>query len=280
MTEPFEPILKKAFKNIETQKTTACIDIRILGLYIQGRLPKEEMVRTEEHIGSCLYCLNQVVELKELLFLQRHGAPLSSHVLGNIRALLPKKPAPEKKTLKEVFSSSIQTIYNFFTVPLRQWRYATVPIAAAAALIFIYVLLNHLIFSPEKPRGMAKIPGERDSTYPLGFSSDRPPKIDKTPEERADAILALKEAKTPIILEAQNIDRAFERVRKVIQSHNGKLIDFFWMENEMGVIFTVKLREETQLLNELAELGRLKVEREGYRDKKGNIVLFLKEKKR
>lgn len=279
MTKSFEPILKKAFKNIETQKTAACIDIGILGLYIQGKLQKEEMVQTEEHIGSCLYCLNQVVELKELLYLQRHSAPLSSHALENIRALLPKKPKPEKRTLKDIFSSLIGTIYDFLTTPLRQWRYATIPIAAAATLVVMYVLLNNLIFSPEKPREIAKIPGEKDSTYPLGFSSDRPPKTNKTPEKRADVLLVLKEAKTPIILETQNIDHTFERVRKVIQSHNGKLIDFFWMENEMGVIFTVKAQEETGLLNELAELGRLKVEREGYRDKKGNIILFLKEKK-
>lgn len=279
MTESIEPILKKAFKNIETQKTAACIDIGILGLYIEGKLQKEEMIQTEEHIGSCLYCLNQVVELKELIYLQRHTAPLSSHVLENIRALLPEKREPEKKMLKDIFSSLIQTFYDFLTTPLRQWRYATVPIATAIALVFIYVLLNHFIFSPGKPREIAKIPGEKDSAFPVGFSSDRPPKTDKTPQEKTDALLALKEAKTPITLEAQNIDRTFERVRKVIQSHNGKLIDFFWMENEMGLIFTVRAEKETQLLNELAEFGTLRAEREGYRDKKGNVVLILKEKK-
>ncbi len=54
MTNLLESVLQKALKNMEFQKTPACLDLEILGLYIEGKLPKGEKIRAEDHIGSCL----------------------------------------------------------------------------------------------------------------------------------------------------------------------------------------------------------------------------------
>jgi len=275
MTESLEPILKKALENIDAQKTAACIDVGVLGLYIEGKLSYKEAVDAEEHINSCLFCLNQVVELKELLYLRHHSTPLSPQVHENIMALFPKKPEPEKKSLRDVLTSLIQTIYHFLSITSGRWRYAAVPVAAVATLVIVYVLLSHLTFGPEKPRQIAKLPGEKDSTFSTGFSSDRSSKTDK----EAQHPLAIHEAKAPIILETQNVEDTFESVKKIIQSHNGKLIDFSWKEGEIAIVFNLRAQEEGPLFSELGELGTLRVEREGFRDKKGDVVLFLKEKK-
>ena len=68
------------------------------------------------------------------------------------------------------------------------------------------------------------------------------------------------------------------KVRKLIQAHNGKMVEALWSEKNIKLIFSLGREEEVSLFNELTKLGRIKVEKEGYRDKKGNIVVFLKER--
>jgi len=61
MNTSFETKLKKALKNTEIFKTDDCPDITTIGLYIDNKLPEQEAAKIKMHIGSCLYCLEQVV---------------------------------------------------------------------------------------------------------------------------------------------------------------------------------------------------------------------------
>lgn len=251
MTNSFESILQKALKNMESQKTPACLGLEILGLYIERKLPIGEKIRTEEHIGSCLYCLNQLTELKELVYFQRQSAPLPSHLLQRIKGLFPREERPRKDFLKDIFSPIAQRICDFFTFPVRQWRYATVSLGTALVVILIMIIYKGT--TPEKPFVIEKIP------QPRGFT-----------------MLSLKEVKNPIIIESENIDNTFEQVRKLIQAHNGRL-EAIWIEKGIKLIFSLGSEEETSLFNEFNMLGRIKIGKEGYRDKNGNIVVLLKE---
>lgn len=253
MTNPFESILQNALKNMESQKTAACLGLEILGLYIEGKLPIGEKIRAEEHIGSCLYCLNQLTELKELVYFQRQSAPLPSHLLQRIKGLFPREERPRKEFLKDIFSPIIQRISDFFTFPVRQWRYATVSFATALAVILIMIIYRGV--TPEKPFDIKKI------TEPRGFT-----------------MLSLKEVKNPIIIESENIDNTFEQVRKLIQAHNGKMVEAVWIEKAIKLTFSLRREEETSLFKELDKLGTTKIEKEGYRNRKGNIVVLLKER--
>jgi len=91
-------------------------------------------------------------------------------------------------------------------------------------------------------------------------------------------MLHLKEVKNPIILETGDIDNTFEKVRRLIQTHNGKMIEAIWIEQGIKMVFSLEKEEEIQLFKEFDKLGRTKIEKEGYRDKKGNIVVLLKER--
>ena len=253
MAVSFEPKLKKYLKNMEIMKTPSCLETDTIGFYIENKLPKGEKMRVEKHISSCLYCLNQLTELKELVYFQKQSAPLPSHLLQKIMGLFPKEEKLRKEFLKDIFYPFIQRISDFFTFPVRQWRYATVSLATALGVILIMIIYKGT--TPEKPFVIEKIP------QPRGFT-----------------MLSLKEVKNPIIIESQNIDNTFEQVRKLIQAHNGKMVEALWLEKNIKLIFSLGRDEEVSLFNELAKLGRIKIEKEGYRDKKGNIVVFLKER--
>lgn len=253
MAVSFEPKLKKYLKNMEIMKTPSCVETDTIGFYIENKLPKGEKMRVEKHISSCLYCLNQLTELKELVYFQKQSAPLPPHLLQKIMGLFPKEEKLRKEFLKDIFYPVIQRISDFFTFPVRQWRYATVSMATALAVILIMIINKGT--TPEKPFEIEKI------LQPRGFT-----------------MLSLREVKNPIIIESENIDNTFEQVRRLIKAHNGNMQEAIWIEGGIKLIFSVRREEEGSLFNEFSELGRMKIEKEGYRDKKGNIVVLLKEK--
>lgn len=253
MSVSFESKFKKYLKNIEIMKTPSCLETQTIGLYIEDKLPKGEKMRVEKHISSCLYCLNQLTELKELVYFQKQSAPLPSHLLQKIKDLFPKEERPKKDFLEDIFYPFIQRISDLFTFPIRQWRYATVSLVTALAVILIMIIYRGV--TPEKPFEIERIQGKQVFTT-----------------------LSLKEVKNPIILEVRDIDNTFENVRRLIRAHNGKMIEAIWIEKEIKLTFSLRREEETSLFNEFNKLGRTKIEKEGYRDKKGNIVVLLKEK--
>jgi len=253
MAVSFESKLKKYLKSIEIMKTPSCLDTDTIGFYIENKLPKGEKIRVEKHISSCLYCLNQLTELKELIYFQRKRAPMPSRLLQKIKDLFPKEEKPSKEFLKDILFPFIQRISDFFTFPVRQWRYATVSLVTALAVILIMIIYRGI--TPEKPFEIKKI--QQPSVFTM---------------------LSLKEAKNPIIIETGDIDNTFEQVRRLIQAHNGKMIEAMWMGKSIKLIFNLRREEETSLFNEFIKLGRAKIEKGGYRDKKGNIVVLLKEK--
>jgi len=253
MSVSFESKLKKYLKNIEIMKTPSCLDTDTIGFYIENKLPKGEKMRVEKHISSCLYCLNQLTELKELVYFQRQSTPLPSHLLQKIKDLFPKEEKFKKELSKDIFYPFIQRIFDLFAFPVRQWRYAAVSLATALAVILILIIYRGV--TPEKPFDIEKI------QQPRGFT-----------------MLSLKEVKNPIIIESESIENTFEQVRRLIQAHNGKMLEAIWFEKGIKLIFSLRREEETSLFNEFNKLVRIKIEKEGYRDKKGNIVLLLKER--
>jgi hypothetical protein len=253
MAAPFESKLKKYLKNMEIMKTPSCLNTDTIGFYIENKLPKGEKVRVEKHISSCLYCLNQLTELKELIYFQKQSAPLPSHLLQKVKGLFPGEERQRKEFLNDFFYPFIQRISDFFTFPVRQWRYTTVSLATALAVILILIIYRGV--TPEKPFDIEKIMRPRDF-----------------------ALLNLKQVKNPIVVETGDIENAFERVKRLIQAHNGKMVEAIWIDQHIKLIFSLRTEEETSLFDEFNKLGRTKIEKEGYRDKKGNIVVLLKEK--
>ena len=253
MPDSFESRLRKSLKNVEEMKTPSCLETETIGLYIEDKLPEGEKIRVEKHITSCLHCLGQLVELRELVHFQKHTVPIPPQLLQKIVDLYPKEEKPIRQSFRDIFASSIQKVSDFFAYPLRQWRYATVSLATA--LVVILALVVYRGFTPEKPFEMMKIP-----------------------KPGALTVLKLTEVKNPIIIKTRDVDDTFERVRALIQTHNGKMLEALWIEKGIKLTFAMKKEEETSLFDDFSKLGDVSVKEEGYRDKKGNIVVLLKER--
>jgi hypothetical protein len=46
-------------------------------MFAENKLPEKEMAKAEAHIQSCLYCLEQLTEMRELLYLASEAEPVS-----------------------------------------------------------------------------------------------------------------------------------------------------------------------------------------------------------
>ena len=66
-----------AFNNFDELKTPACLNAKTVGMFAENKLSEKDMARTEAHIQSCLYCLGQLTEMKEMLYLASDAEPVS-----------------------------------------------------------------------------------------------------------------------------------------------------------------------------------------------------------
>src|SRR5438309_918818 len=87
MALSLEEIASELFKGPERQKTSDCLSVGTLANYIEHTLPSEEWDGVEKHLRSCLYCLNQLVELRELLFVEKTAEPLPLSLEKQLRRL-------------------------------------------------------------------------------------------------------------------------------------------------------------------------------------------------
>ncbi|MGH7775435.1 MAG: hypothetical protein ACREQA_24680, partial [Candidatus Binatia bacterium] len=109
MEVPPEKVGTELLKDIESHKTPECLSLAALGQYIEHTLPSEEWDRVERHVRSCLYCLNQLVELRELLFLEKKADPLPPHLEKNLQRLAAKQNPSAWLTLLEA-SKAVKNI--------------------------------------------------------------------------------------------------------------------------------------------------------------------------
>ena len=102
MALSIEELASDLFKDVEKRKKPDCLGIDILGAYIERTLPSEEWDKVESHLRSCLYCLNELVELRELLFLEKNAEPLPRALQTKLLRVVTGKP--EKPTLAMIGS--------------------------------------------------------------------------------------------------------------------------------------------------------------------------------
>jgi len=80
-----------AFNNFDDQKTPACLDSKTVGMFAENKLPEKDMAKAEAHIQSCLYCLGQLTEMKELLYLASEAEPVSPELDKKLSGLFSKR---------------------------------------------------------------------------------------------------------------------------------------------------------------------------------------------
>jgi hypothetical protein len=85
--DTFDAKIRDALKEIDRLRTPECLDTISIGLFAEGRLTGEEKERMEEHLLSCLHCLKQLNNMKEMLYYQRHPATLSPGPVKRLKAM-------------------------------------------------------------------------------------------------------------------------------------------------------------------------------------------------
>ncbi|MDD3581888.1 MAG: tetratricopeptide repeat protein [Desulfobacca sp.] len=97
---------KLIIQGLEQEKSQDCPDLNLLGQYLEGRLKPGERHRLESHLQNCLYCQNQLLELKDLLHLVDHGPPL---------------PAAWQKAWEQQVVGVKPTRWRRVSVAIRRW---------------------------------------------------------------------------------------------------------------------------------------------------------------
>ena len=137
MDKSFDEKLKKALENAGDLKTPDCPDIATIGLFIEGKLSKAEAMRAEKHICSCLYCLDQVLELRELLHCKNKWTQVSDNFLGKLGTLYSENKRSERKSLHGFINAFVEQLAVFFSFPFRKWRYAIVSVVSICLTLAI-----------------------------------------------------------------------------------------------------------------------------------------------
>ena len=88
--------------------------------------------------------------------------------------------------------------------------------------------------------------------------------------------ITLFEVKNPIIIETSDVDNSLDRFNRLIQDHKGKLLQNIPTDKEIRVTFSIEKNEEQPFFNQLSELGSVRIPKEGYKDRQGNIVVIFK----
>lgn len=89
--DELKPKIADTFKNFADLKTPACLDAKALGLFAENRLADDEAAKAESHIQSCLHCLDQLTEMKELLHLAAEVEPVSPELDKKLSALFARQ---------------------------------------------------------------------------------------------------------------------------------------------------------------------------------------------
>jgi hypothetical protein len=132
MEEPPGKTGTELSEELEKYKTAECLSVSILGEYIEHTLPSEDRDQVEQHLRSCAYCLNQLVELRELLFLEKRADPLPRDLEESLQRLATKQDASDW-----INTWSIKDKFLAFWNSLFAWQGASA--LAITAILAIYI---------------------------------------------------------------------------------------------------------------------------------------------
>lgn len=147
MALPFEKIAAELLKDIEKHKTAECLSVDTLGEYIEHMLPSEQWDKVENHLRSCVYCVNQLVELKELLFLGENAEPLPKSLAKQLRQLAINESQSTLESWFETIKENAATLINATKTVLGAkytWQ-------AVSAGLLVFLLFQNPSLVPKKP---------------------------------------------------------------------------------------------------------------------------------
>jgi S1-C subfamily serine protease len=140
MNMELENKIKAALKDIDSFRTSDCLDDNTIGRYAENKLAEPQRQAAEAHLHTCLYCLKQLNDMTELLHYQKQQVLLSPRLASRLEEILPE-PA-DVKPHGNLPSSIIQRMQKLFTFSQQQWRFSALGLATAwmVFLVSIFVM--------------------------------------------------------------------------------------------------------------------------------------------
>ncbi len=156
MEIPLEKIAAELLKTTEDQKTPECVSVDTLGEYIEHTIPGDEWNGVEKHLRSCLYCLNQLVDLRELLYLEKNAEPLPRSLERKLRHLAAQETGAARENWFEVVKgyalAVLETTREIFGAR-STWQ------AVSALSLAVLVIVTYFGFFQHHPENYAATVG-------------------------------------------------------------------------------------------------------------------------
>ena len=145
MDNSLDTKIKEALQELDSLKSPDCLDDAAIGTYADNTVSDEERRQSEAHLQTCLYCLNRLNEMKELLHYQHHPVPVPNDLMDRLQGLIqPQEQKSEPDGTASVKSFG-KRLLRLLTFPITEWRYTAVGLVSAA----IGVLVCLLVMGPE-----------------------------------------------------------------------------------------------------------------------------------
>jgi S1-C subfamily serine protease len=119
-------------------KAPDCPPVRALGDFLEGTGTAEERQALETHLRACPSCLNQLIDLQELAFLEKRGEEPSRQLVEAVKGLVPS--AETRREARPSFVQRMATALSTAWQTLLEWsapRFVGEVVAAVAVAVFL-----------------------------------------------------------------------------------------------------------------------------------------------
>lgn len=217
-----------------------CNDVEnLLYDFATARLDDEARESVEVHLKTCEICKGKLNTVQETLPILDYWTPPSLPIDFSVRVI------EEIDTRAKPFWQKIIDKMFFpmhYKIPLEG--------LAVTALIFLAVII---------------------------YKGGPTPDIQTTPKGVTIETQIVR-VKNPIIIETENTNSALTELLEVIKANEGSLVRREPVEEGVEVTFRIARDKEETLLEGVGQLGRVQMEKEGYKDAEGNILIILRKR--
>ena len=128
MSMELENKIKAALADIDSFQTADCLDIDIIGRYVENMMDDPEREAVEKHLRTCLYCLKQLNDMTALQHFQKQ-ASINQH----------KEQQSQTKA-----ATFVERLREFFNFTINPWRYTAIGLATA----WVVFIASSLVLRP------------------------------------------------------------------------------------------------------------------------------------
>lgn len=206
--------------------------------YETKRLDKKMFNEVGEHLKACKRCQLELKELKETLTMLEYVKP--PELSADFKDKVMQRIGREEKEKVAFVGERLA----FKKIGYKKWIMSG---TVAATIIIAAVSI---------------------------FRSVTPPQVDKIPRG-VEIVTEIAEVENPIIIKTENVKESFEKITVLIEQCDGQIVRKRLTDKRVEVIFKIDESAESLFFQELSRLGEVQIEKKGYKDTQGNIMVVL-----